>query len=359
MFFKLFITKESILWFIPACIEEKKNILGNGIGIKTIGGLLLPRRSRMMDRIRNKTLDLALSLLEDIQPGGTREDTGAHTPVKACIESVLSDPDTLHLLGRLAKKSQPLRHHALSCCVLSTCFGQYLGINGQSLQNLALGALLHDVGMLNIGSNIYDKTSGISATDMRQSKRHVIYGPQILANNPKFWAAIDVAHSHHESVNGTGYPRQLKGEAIPYNARIVAIVEAYDTMISNLTHNGSIDSPAQAMSALYRSMGTRFDQRLVEAFIRFLGVYPVGSLVEFDSGEVGVVIEKTPFHITKPKVALILDHEGNRVAPEIIDLYHQKADSKARNRWHIKALQSKKYDINISNFLKENSYRRD
>ncbi|WP_179957414.1 HD-GYP domain-containing protein [Exilibacterium tricleocarpae] len=310
-----------------------------------------------MEKLRNQTLEVAYSLLEETQFGNPLPSD--NTPVRTCIENILTDPDTLDLLARMEKKSPHLRHHALSCLVLCTRFGQYLGITGQSLHNLALGALLHDVGILNTSSNTYDKTACIAAGDRRQSETHVLHGPRILANNPKFWAAIDVANAHHESVNGTGYPRKLKGEAIPYNARIVAIVEAYDTMVSSLTHNRDTDSPAQALSVLYRWMGIKFDQRLVESFIRFLGVYPVGSVVELDSGEVGIVIETKAFHLMMPKIALVLDNKGHKIAPEVIDLYQEKVDLKEGKHRIIKALQNNKYNIDISNIIKKNKYRRD
>ncbi|MES9888316.1 MAG: hypothetical protein ABW140_16040, partial [Candidatus Sedimenticola sp. 6PFRAG1] len=110
----------------------------------------------------------------------------------------------------------------------------------------------------------------------------------------------------------------------PYFARIVSIVEAYDSMVSNHTYKSSIISPTEAMAELYRNRGKQFDRGLVESFIRYMGLYPLGSLVQLTTGEIGIVVEKNPFYKRMPKVVLVLDKKGNRIRSDVVDLFQEQ-----------------------------------
>ncbi|MES9963819.1 MAG: HD domain-containing phosphohydrolase [Candidatus Sedimenticola sp. 20ELBAFRAG] len=264
---------------------------------------------------------LTFELLDDIALGGPGISKSAKKIVASCIQRILDNPHTMILVAQMAKKGKALESHAMSCCVLASAFGRYLGIEDSQLHKLALGALLHDVGMLKVDCFVKGPVNNV---DKERYREHVIIGRDLLMANAEFWPAVDVAYSHHERIDGRGYPRGLKGERIPYFARIVSIVEAYDSMVSNHTYKSSIISPTEAMAELYRNRGKQFDRGLVESFIRYMGLYPLGSLVQLTTGEIGIVVEKNPFYKRMPKVVLVLDKKGNRIRSDVVDLFHEQ-----------------------------------
>ncbi|MET0101327.1 MAG: HD domain-containing phosphohydrolase [Sedimenticola sp.] len=293
---------------------------------------------------------LTFELLDNIALGGPGISKSAKKVVASCIESVLKNPYTMVLVAQMAKRGKALEDHAMSCCVLSAAFGKYLGLDDKDLKKLALGGLLHDVGMLKISSPGIGK---LTEEEKKAYREHVIIGRNILMANEDFWPAVDVAYSHHERIDGRGYPRGLVGERIPYFARIVSIVETYDNLVSNHTYKETVVSPTEAMAELYRNRGKQFDRALVESFIRYMGLYPLGSLVQLVSGDIGIVVEKNPFYKRMPKVVLIRDSKGNEIRSGIIDLFHEKSGTNASKYMIKKTLPNGSFGIYTENYLEE------
>ena len=302
-------------------------------------------------QLYEQATELTFGFLDSIALGRVGSTKSIETVVSSCVESVLANPYTMILVAQMAEKQAALEYHAMSCCALAASFGKFLNFEGKELENLALGALLHDVGMLKVATHIHEKKH-ITKNELDLLRAHVVHGRNILMDNTDFWPAIDVAHSHHERIDGQGYPRGLRGEAIPYNARIVSIVEAYDTMVSNHSYKKTV-SPTEAMSELYNNAGKQFDRRLVESFIRFLGLYPLGSLVQLGSGEIGIVVEKNPFYKVLPKVVVVLDGNGDRIRPREVDLYKELDINDKCAHKIVRTLRNGSFGINISKFIEE------
>jgi len=292
---------------------------------------------------------LSFSVLDSIVIGDPVAVKKARKLVSSCVDSVLKNPSVSILLSQMQKKSNDLARHSLSCCMLSASFGKFLGMDDNEIELLALGAFLHDVGMLKMMAK--DETYLLHCDNVLK-KSHVIHGRDVLMSNEALWSAVDVAYSHHERFDGKGYPRSLKGESIPYNARIVAIVDLYESLTSYSKNRMAKLSPTLAISEIYKSRGSRLEKGLVEMYIRFVGLYPLGSLLEVNTGEVGVVIERNPFYKKLPKIVLVIDSKGKKITPKLVDLYKEQ-DVDGGGLRIVRALPNGSFGIDMDSIIEQ------
>jgi HD-GYP domain-containing protein (c-di-GMP phosphodiesterase class II) len=235
--------------------------------------------------------------------GQTFDYEQAHAVVVVIIESLIRNPDAMLLLGSIRSHEQEAETHAINSCILALALGRYMKFSQKMVEELGLAALLHDVGEVRIPIEVLHATNR-TPEQTALVKRHVDYGVEILRNTPDIPdSIIDAAYSHHEQVDGKGYPRGVSGDAMTIFAKIVAIIDVYD----KLTRGGGEKcmSSTEALRYLYIYRNRIFDAKLTEAFIQCLGIYPVGSLVELDSGEVGIVISSLPGEHLSPRLMLV------------------------------------------------------
>jgi putative nucleotidyltransferase with HDIG domain len=230
---------------------------------------------------------------------------GAKKVVNKMMESVLRNPDALTCFALIKKKDDYTAMHSMRTAILAMVFGRQLGFAPQDLELLGLGALLFDVGKMKIPSEILNKPEALTADEMLMVKGHVTWSADILDKAEKIPAAvIEVARRHHERYDGSGYIEKLKGDAIGLFGMIAGIVDYYDAVTSDRTYRSGISSYA-ALQKMYEWRGSLFHPQLVEKFIQCLGIYPVGSVVELNTGEVAVVAALNRTQRLKPRVVLV------------------------------------------------------
>jgi HD-GYP domain-containing protein (c-di-GMP phosphodiesterase class II) len=176
-------------------------------------------------------------------------------------------------------------------------------------------------------------TSGpINAGEIEEYKKHVNYSVEILSSTPGLPGELaGLASLHHERFDGTGYPRGLRGIAIELFGLIAAIVDTYDTLTAPPPF-GERMTPANALNVLYKGRGKQFHPALVEQFIQCVGVYPVGSVVEMNTGEVGVVYAQNMVRRLQPRVMIVQDAKRNRLMPyKMLDLMKEPKATASEN----------------------------
>ena len=222
------------------------------------------------------------------------------------MESVLRNPDALTCFTQLKKKDEYTAMHSLRVAILSMIFGRQLGLTPPDIELLGLGALLLDVGKMKIPSEILNKPAPLNADEMLMMKNHVAWGVEILDKTPNTPpAVIEIARRHHERYDGSGYAEKLKGDAIGLHGMIAGLVDYYDAVTCDRVYRSGI-SAYTALQKMYGWRGTLFEATLVEKFIQCLGIYPVGSVVELNTGEVAVVAALNRMQRLKPRVVLVL-----------------------------------------------------
>ncbi len=257
-------------------------------------------------RTHAEARELIHTLMEDVRLGRNINPIGAKKVVKEMAESVIRNPDALVCFTQLKKKDEYTAQHSMRVCILALSFGRHLGFDNAELNILGMGALLHDVGKMKVPNEILNKPGALTDYEYTLMRAHVPRGVEILENNigiPR--AAIEIARCHHERYNGTGYINNLKGEQIGLFGMIGGIVDCYDAISSDRAYHAGM-SAHDALKKMYEWRNRDFHPGLVEQFIQCLGIYPIGSVVELNTGEIGVVMTMNRVRRLKPSVRLVL-----------------------------------------------------
>lgn len=260
------------------------------------------------------------NFLQQAQLQGIVNTQVAKDVVNDCVFSILQNPDALLWMSKIREQDNYTSEHCLNVCILSIAFGRHLSMSQSELQKLGLCGLLHDVGKMNVPTDVLNKPGKLQGHEWQIMQSHTTLGRNLLMSSGTDAAvAVDVAWNHHESLDGSGYPRGLKGPQISRLTRIISIVDAYDAMTAKRCYKPAMTS-TKALKILFDEKGKTFDEDLVESFTQAIGLYPPGSLVELLNGQVGLVFE---VHFTfrhLPKVILLLDKFKRPMKPKIANL---------------------------------------
>ncbi len=268
------------------------------------------------DRARCDITDI----LRSVSVGQMLDTERAEQVVAACAESILRNPNALLWMAKIKRKDEYIAEHSLDVCILAVAFGRHLGYSDSALQLLGLCGLLHDVGKMRIKPEILYKKEPVTEREAEYLRRHTEAGCQSLATHKGLHKLVlDVALNHHERVDVTGYPRGLRGHEIADFTRVIAVVDAYDTMISGRS-DAAARTPYEAQKILYANKGTQFDEDIALQFIRAIGPYPPGTLVQLCNGMVGAVLAGRHKFRHLPTVLLVRDENGAPIPSWTIDL---------------------------------------
>jgi HD-GYP domain-containing protein (c-di-GMP phosphodiesterase class II) len=242
-----------------------------------------------------------------VEQGSCLQPEEVEKPISIMVDSVTQNPDAYIWLTRIRSFDSYLYKDALSASVWATALGRELGLVKKELNKLATGALLMDIGKTTLPVELLHKTTRLSQDDWELMKTHVQAGVDILAAyTDSMPEVLDMARTHHERIDGSGYPAGLRGAQIPLFGQIAGIVDFYAAVTMPRPYAKAI-SPSMALQMLYEQKGVYFDEALVESFIQVLSTYPTGALVELSSGEIAVVTSQTPGLRLKPNLVLLLD----------------------------------------------------
>ena len=265
-------------------------------------------------------------VLSDVQLGRPIDTKACQALVKRNLESMLRNESAMLWLARLKSQDLYTSLHCLSVSILAMGFGTHLGLADEKIELLGLAGLLHDVGKMKIDPAILNKPGKLTQEEFEHIKLHPSFGYEALCSQDDIpAAAVQAAHGHHERLDGRGYPQGLDGYQIPFITRVVTIVDAFDAITSHRAYDDA--RPIQTAYDVLRSGADKqFDGALVQEFIRWLGVFPVGTLVELHTGEVALVLEKHPQLHLRPKVVVLRDANKAPCEPRYLDLSQLTVD---------------------------------
>lgn len=258
------------------------------------------------------------------QPAAAVESAGEL--VSDMIGQLMADRDATMQLVNMKSRSDSTYYHSINVTVLSLMLGRELGLEARQMQRLGIGALLHDLGHIDVPSKILRKQQR-SKAEQDFYQMHPVYGvrqAERIGTLPG--DVIRIIGEHHEMIDGSGYPKGLRGEQISELARIVAIVNAYDNLC-NQPDPGCSVTPYEAMSTLFARQKSKFDQNKLTHFITHMGVYPPGSVVRLENGKLGSVVSINPQALLQPNVLLYEPGIPCSEAP-IVDLREEGAKIK-------------------------------
>jgi HD-GYP domain-containing protein (c-di-GMP phosphodiesterase class II) len=224
--------------------------------------------------------------------------------------------------GRIERK---IAAGVINTTILSAIMGNVLKFTSHRLIQLATGALLHDTGMVKVPKAILKKKEKLTPEEINEIRTHPIHSYRVITKDLKYPEDIGViALQHHERWDGQGYPRKLRGEDINLSARIVAVADAYVSMINNRPHRNSMIGYT-AMKSLLNDNGRHFDPKILKVFLESMGIYPIGSIVQLNNSAIGRVVKTHSEAPLRPAVELIIDEYGNKLGErEVVDLLAKK-----------------------------------
>jgi HD-GYP domain-containing protein (c-di-GMP phosphodiesterase class II) len=238
----------------------------------------------------------------------------AEPVIDRIVESVSRHADALVPLGALKNADSYSVEHAIASASLMAAFGLNLGMTPDELHNLALGAVLQDIGMAAVPADVVEKQAQMTDRDADLIRAHVEQSHHLLQDVGRLsLPTLEVITQHHERIDGSGYPDRLYGDEISRAGQMAAIVDVYDAMTSPRPYRKALP-PAEALKKLYEMATRYFDPALVQAFVRTIGIYPVGSLVRLQSGMIGVVTEQTA-DLLRPRVRLFFNSKRRFFLP--------------------------------------------
>ena len=258
---------------------------------------------------------LAERIADDVRSGRRLEPGVVREAIEPMVESLLRNSDALFWLMALMKRDDYMYSHAVNCSALAAAFGRHLALPREVLVELATGGFLLDAGMASLPSDVVQHGGKLDPEAMKLMRGHVQRSMEVLdqAGVTGKWARELVA-AHHERHDGSGYPDGLAGDRVPLAGRMGGIVDTYDALRSDRPHRNG-ESRHGALQALYRARDRMFQAEVVEQFLQCLGVYPTGSLVELNTGEVGVVMAQNQVRRLRPRLMLLLDTEKKPYEP--------------------------------------------
>ncbi len=297
------------------------------------------------------TIGAVNTIFDALRNGGSLELQAAEKAIEPMVESVVKNEDALSWLARMKKKDNYIHDHSIASCVWAMIFGKHLGLEKDVLQVLGLGALLMDVGKTRIPTEVLVKTGELTGKERLLLQKHVDFGREIARRVEGVDArVIEIIESHHERHNGTGYPNQLKGNEIPVYARIASIVDTYDAMTTFRPYAKPI-STYEAMQKLNDLAGVEFQAEMVEQFVQAVGVFPVGTLVELSTGEVGVVIGQNRTRRLRPQIMLLTDNDKTVLESfKTIDLRSVLVDGSGESLYILRGLPPGAHGLNPSEY---------
>jgi putative nucleotidyltransferase with HDIG domain len=291
-------------------------------------------------------------VLEDFRLNKEINPVELKTCVHGVINGVMHNPNALTLFSNLKSKQQDTVRHSLNVCILTLLFGRNLGLGEQQLSDLGYAALLHDVGEIRVPQAVLDKHSrGLTPEEKKEMEKHAEYGAELLEKTPGIpKVAVEVARSHHERVNGKGYPRGLVGEEINYFSRLVSIVDVYEIVTNHPGAKVHV-SCSDALKSIYMMRGNYFDAVLVEEFIKCLGIYPIGSVVQLSNGDIAIVISTKPGKHLLPTIMVVKDKDGLRQQPQVINLEHFKEKEGLAKLYITKVVDPNSVEIDLADYM--------
>jgi putative nucleotidyltransferase with HDIG domain len=295
-------------------------------------------------KICAKGKEAVVSMFQEVRMGKAIDHEAAGALVEEISDSVLRNPGALISLARLKTADDYTYMHSVAVCALMVALARQLDLDEKATREAGMAGLLHDLGKAVMPMEVLNKPGKLTDEEFRIIKSHPVEGHRMLVEGGAVGAVpLDVCLHHHEKVDGSGYPKGLKNGEISLHAKMGAVCDVYDAITSNRPYKAGWD-PAESIRKMTEWSKGHFDERVFQAFVKSIGIYPVGSLVRLASGRLGVVVEQSDKSLLAPRVKVFFSTKSQAyVPPEVIDLSRPGTAEKIASReeaakWGIKDL---------------------
>ena len=295
-----------------------------------------------------------IRFFNDMRLGKSVETEDARAVVGELVSTISTNANTALWLTNLRQKHEATASHCLNTSILALAFARHLGYSHEQLEEVGMGALLHDLGIARVPEQILNKPGNLNEEEFEVVKKHPRDGYSVLRLTRKIPdRSLDIVLHHHERVDGSGYPDGLKGDDIHESVRLVAIADMYDSMTTERVYRKAM-TPQDALTSMHKRAEADFGKRLVEEFIKCVGIYPIGSLVLLHSGALGVVASFNPDARLRPLILVVRDADGRDLMPRKLVNLAAMAGQRNEPDWTIsRVVNPDDYGIDIAAIAEE------
>lgn len=291
--------------------------------------------------------------LTNVRLGKTFNSQAARNAVKQCVESVIANENAMLWLSLLKNVDEYTAQHSVNVGLLSIVLGRAEGLSPEELETVGLCGMMHDIGKSKIPLEILNKSGAFSEEEFSIMKTHTTSGYNILTDKPDLETIVaEVAYSHHERLNGKGYPRAMPAGSISHFTRIVAIADTYDAVTSERVYSPA-KSSFEALTILIGARGSHFDPEQVQRFIECIGIYPIGAIAELSNREIAIVLPTPHEHQNSPKVLVVRDRNKKKCEEKLLNLYEQPKDEYQEVIRVNHLLSEGLFDIELTNYHRQ------
>ena len=291
------------------------------------------------------------TLLNSAYLGQAMNMEGAKVAVKECVDRVIHNPNAILWLTRLKHQDEYTAEHSVNVCLLSIALGREMDLAPYELENIGICGLMHDIGKMKVPPEILNKPGPLDPQEFEEMARHTTYAKQLLMGRSDIYpGAVDVAYTHHERLDGKGYPRGLDASKISLFTRIVTVADAYDAMTSDRCYQKGMSS-IDALKILNRHAGSQFDTDIARQFIAMIGLYPPGYLIEMTNGEVGIILSSDPGFSLKPKAIMVLGPDKEPQPERIINLANAPQDDRGEFYKAAGVFRSGTFGVHVNDYI--------
>jgi HD-GYP domain-containing protein (c-di-GMP phosphodiesterase class II) len=257
--------------------------------------------------VHDKAKDLIENMMEELKKNRMPDVEKVKETVDGMVDSIVRNPDALLWLTKLKTKDSYTYGHSIDVSIYLASFGRHLGLPKDDLNMLGMAGMLQDIGKIRLPIEILEKNQRLTPEELEIVKSHVGESVKILTETPGVpKQVLNIVANHHERFDGTGYPRKLQGDAIGMYASMAAIVDTFEAMTSERPYSKAMTAQ-EALRTMHGWKDKTFEKTLVEQFIQCVGIYPVGSLVELNTGDIGIVIAQNRVRRLQPRIMLLMD----------------------------------------------------
>ena len=312
--------------------------------LKATGPASMSEELQRAAMICAKAKKAVVSMFQEVRMGNAISAGAAGELVEEISSSVLRNPGALISLARLKTADDYTYMHSVAVCALMVSLARQLGLDENEVREAGMAGLLHDLGKALMPMAVLNKPGKLTDDEFRIIKGHPVEGHRLLVEGKTYSdIVLDVCLHHHEKVDGSGYPDRLGGDSISLFAKMGAVCDVYDAITSNRPYKAGW-GPAESLRKMTEWSKGHFDERVFQAFIKSIGIYPVGSLVMLSSSRLAVVVEQSEKSLLAPRVKVFFSTKSQTyIVPELIDLSRPSATEKITShedaaKWGIKNL---------------------
>ncbi len=281
---------------------------------------------RQAENIRKSTVHAVRSMVLAVRAGRFFPLNNVIHSLNGLVTQVLQQPDITIGVTQIKNYSEQVYAHSVNVSVLMIGFASVLGYSKEMVLEAGMAGMLHDIGMVKLPEDLIRKVGLHTRQELESIKMHPIYGVEILKRFREELpsSVFHVVAEHHERLNGGGYPHFLKSHQIQQMSMLCAIADVYDRLTTAAPSKRAC-LPQEALALIFQGADEEYPRTLVEHFTKLMGIYPVGSFVKLESGEMGLVVKINRDHLLSPQVVMLFDRGGRKIENlQVRDLSRKK-----------------------------------